>query len=213
MHSPNNVAPVTWRKKSYRAVMRRARPWFFLAHVTVRPLQADPLIQPPPGIEIRDATQKELMSAAQEPDMLLNPGRINEALGRGDVCTAAFDGTKMVGYTWISFGRTSQGQEVGIDFSPPYRYGYKSFVRPEYRGRRINNALALSSDAYCIDRGFHQAIAYVETHNYASIQSSRRQIGRVFVGLAGYLTCLGRTFTFRTPAVRKLGFRFTPPER
>jgi hypothetical protein len=191
--------------------MRRLRPWFYFAHVTTRPLFEAPRLTPPDGIEVRYPTQAELLAAADRGDMMLDRERVEDALAHGDLCSAAFDGDRMVGYAWNAFRKAPHINAIWIEFQAPYRYGYKSFVLPEYRGRRISNGMAPHSDKDSINRGFTDAISFVETHNYKSIRATCRHPGREFVGVAGYLYLFGRLLPFRSPSVRKLGFRFVPP--
>lgn len=195
-------------ERIYSLVMRKLRPALFLCHVATRPLMATTAFEAPEGIEIRYPTREELVRACEGGGLLLSRASAEASLDRGEICTAAFDKDDIVGYTWIAFGRAPHTNRVWIEFAPPYRYGFRGFVREEHRGRRINNALAGFSDRLCMARGFTHAVAFIETHNFHSIRSSKRQPGRKFVGYAGYFSFMGRVVPFRTPAVKRLGFRF-----
>lgn len=205
--------PPTWAERPWGAIMRRVRPWFYLAHVTTRPLFEVPRLVPPDDIEVRYPTREELHAAAENDEMLLDKARLDESLDRGDLCTAAFDGDRMVGYAWNAFRTAPHIDDIWIEFREPFRYGYKSFVLPEYRGRRISNGMAPHTDADSIKRGYTRAISFVDTHNYKSIRSSCRHPGRTFEGVAGYFRLFGKVIPFRSPAVKRLGFRFVPPEK
>ena len=204
--------PPAWAERPWGSIMRRIRPWLYFAHVTTRPLFETPSLLPPEGIEVRYPTREELHAAADSGDMLLDKQRLDESLARGDLCSAAFDGDKMIGYAWNAFRTAPHIDDIWVEFQPPYRYGYKSYVLPGYRGRRISNGMAPQSDADSIKRGFTHAISFVETHNYKSIRSSCRHPGRKFEGIAGYFSLFGKVIPFRSPAVKRLGFRFIPPE-
>lgn len=192
--------------------MRRLRRWFYFAHVTTRPLLEAPHLLPPEGIEVRYPSQAELDEACARGDMLLDKARIDASLARGDICSASFAGDEMVGYAWNAYTMAPHIDDIWIEFQAPYRYGYKSFVHPDHRGQRISNGMAGHSDPDSIQMGFTQAISFVETHNYKSIRSNRRHPGREFIGFAGYFSLFGRVIPFRTRSVKKLGFRFVPPE-
>ncbi len=204
--------PPAWAERPWGSIMRRIRPWLYFAHVTTRPLFEDPRLLPPEGIEVRYPTREELHTAADRGDMMLDAQRLEDSLARGDLCSAAFDDGKMIGYAWNAYRSAPHIDDIWIEFRPPHRYGYKSFVLPEYRGRRISNGMATHSDAESIKRGFTHAISFVETHNYKSIRANCRHPGRRFEGIAGYFRLFDKVIPFRSPAVKRLGFRFIPPE-
>jgi hypothetical protein len=180
--------------------------------VTTRPLQEEPEVDIGPDRKLGHPTQKQLMEACEDRGLgNLTREWVAAALARGDVCAAVFEGDRIVAYTWVSFCRAPHVDGIWVEFRKPYRYGYKAFVRPDCRGQRLSPSLALFSDALCIERGFSRTVAFVETHNYASIKSSWRQEGREFVGFAGYLKLFGRVFPFRTKGARQVTFRFVSP--
>ncbi len=204
--------PPAWAERPWGSLMRRIRPWLYFAHVTTRPLFEVPRLLPPEGIEVRYPTREELHAAADSGNMMLDRERVDASLDRGDLCSAAFDGGRMIGYAWNAFRTAPHIDDIWVEYQPPYRYGYKSFVLPEYRGRRISNGMAPHSDADSIRRGFTHAISFVETHNYKSIRATCRHPGRRFEGVAGYFRLFGKVIPFRSAAVKRLGFRFVPPE-
>ena len=44
---------------------------------------------------------------------------------------------RMVAFGWFSFGDAMVDDRVWVHIEPPCRYGYKTFTRPEYRGRHL----------------------------------------------------------------------------
>jgi hypothetical protein len=186
--------------------------WVYVAHVTTRPLLEVTQFATPEGIVVRYPSPAELLAACERGDMGLDRDWVDEALARGDLVAAAFDGVEMIGYMWSSYSAAPHIEGIWIEFCAPYRYGYKSFVHPDYRGRRISNRVSAYSDADSLRRGFTHAISVVKTQNYKSIRANQRHPGREYVGLAGYLCLFGRVLPFRSPAVKKLGFRFVPPD-
>ena len=143
---------------------------------------------------------------------MLDKKRVDDSLDRGDICSAAYDDGRLIGYAWNAYQRGPHTDDIWIEFQKPHRYGYKSFVLPEYRGRRISNGMAPHSDADSIKLGYTRAISFVETHNYKSIRANCRHPGRTFEGVAGYLRLFGKVIPFRSPRVKRLGFRFVPPD-
>ena len=164
----------------------------------------------PPGVSLRIASREELLRASADLTLALAPESIEAALDRGDLCVAAFEGDRLIAYVWRAFGPTPAEDGLWITVPKPFRYGYKSFTRPDYRGRHIQQALSFATDRLCLERGFTQGLSYVETHNYPSLMSNLRHGNRT-VGHLGYFTWFGRHLTFRTPGARRLGVRFFLP--
>jgi hypothetical protein len=178
-----------------------------LCRVMVR--TPDPAKQPARsagGCALRMATLDELLRAAREPELGLNAHDVRIALQRGELCVAAFDGERMIGYVWRALMPTRWAPHVWVEFSKPYRYGRKGMTLADYRGRHIANALSLFMDRYCLDQGYLHIISMIETHNFSSIEATKYR-PRTFVGFAGYLTWRGRHYPFRTPGVRRHNFR------
>lgn len=151
---------------------------------------------------MRLATRDELMEAARDPEFGLVPADVDLALARGDICAAAFDGERMVSYVWRSFSSAKYGDDLWVEIRKPYRYGYKGYTMPEYRGRHLQNSVALFTDDLCVARGHTHSLSLIETHNYPSVQSELRRHS-VLVGWVGYFRIFGRTYPFRTPGARK----------
>lgn len=190
--------------------MRRVRPWFMLSRITVRPVTAGMVIEDmDDGLTLRRATRADLVAASDENPDQLSPAFVSDALERGDFCVAAFDGPRMVAWTWASVDTAPHGDGVWVKVQPPYEYGYKSFTNPEYRRRRIIGRISLLRDRIAADIGCTQNVGFIETHNFVSVKSNQR-LGSRLVGYAGYFRVFGRVFPFRTPGVVKHTFRFYP---
>ncbi|HTK98333.1 MAG TPA: hypothetical protein VL379_09940 [Pseudomonadales bacterium] len=188
----------------YQRLMGRARRWLVLSRVQLR-VQDLGLTDPAAalqGCSVRLATRDELMEAARDPDFDLVPADVEAALARGDICAAAFDGDRMVSYVWRSFSSAKYGDDLWVEIRKPYRYGYKGYTVPEYRGRHLQNSVALFTDDLCVARGHTHALSLIETHNFSSVQSESRRHS-ILVGWVGYFKILGRTYPFRSPGARK----------
>jgi hypothetical protein len=59
--------------------------------------------------------------------------------------------------------------------------------------------------------GYAAEVGFSEISNYPSIAAAKF-LGRRRVGFAGYVRCLGRRISFRTPGLKKLGFEFFEPK-
>ena len=142
------------------------------------------------------------MRAAQDPEMGLDAADVDALLRRGDMCVAAFAGDRMIAYVWRAFSIARWAPNVWVRFEKPYRYGFKGFTHPDFRGRRVSTALSFFSDRACAERGYSQAIALVEVHNLSSFAAEKHRQS-VVVGYAGYVIFRGRPYPFRTRGVRK----------
>ena len=191
----------------HKRFMLAIRPHLVLCRVHSRPLSSQPPKPPPTGFEARIVREGELMAASADEQLGLSADFVRSALARGDVCIGAFHDGRMVSYVWRSFTCAPHTDGLWVRFRKPFRYGYKAFTLPEFRGRHLQDPLARLLDAYCIERGFAFSIGFVETHNYPSIASDERRGSRL-LGWVGYLKLFGRTVTFRSPGAARCGFGF-----
>jgi hypothetical protein len=153
-----------------------------------------------------------LLAGAADPQLDLGEAFVRDAFGKGDACAAVFTGGRLVSYDWMAFTPTHDAHGVFVDFSPKYRYLYKAFTLPEFRGRHAIRLYKAFSDDYCIRLGRESTIAFIATDNRSSIRYALG-VGNRRIGFAGYLK-LGPIFLpFRTPGVRSEGFRFFMPGR
>lgn len=196
------------RRALYMRFMNRIRPRVLLWRVHIRTLgrKHDNMVQ---GAEdVRIATADDLAQAAADPDIDISAAFVDAALVRGDHCAAAFDGDQMVAYVWRCFSRAPFHEDnhcnLWISVRKPYRYGYKAFTDVAYRGRKLQDRVAILSDSICLDMGFTDAISLVESHNIASVRSDlgrgNRLIGYVVVAHLG-----GRTLIWRSPGAKRTG--------
>ncbi len=195
-------------KALWALAMSTLKPNFMICQVQTRPnLEYHNDAEHAINIDIRLASADELVSASRELPDQLSRAFIESALDRGDVCAAAFVGSTMVAWQWSSFTIAEAAERLWVSFERPFRYGYKGFTRPEYRGRRIARQVMRFADSECLKRGYTDTIVYVETHNYASLANLAR-LGNRCVGYAGYLKLFNSYLTFRTPGVKRHAFRF-----
>lgn len=176
--------------------------------ILIRPL-ARPRAAPhlPDGIAFRVVQAEELLNAARDPELYMDSEFVRGALARGDIAFGAFEGERLVCYSWRAFASTPHVDGVWVKFAPLYHYGYKAFTRPSHRGRRILVALALFSDSYLLERGRVAQVMSIDIWNLASL-AAQRTAGSRRVGLAGYLKWFGFFISFRTRSVKKSGFAF-----
>ena len=95
--------------ENFRHRLVRAFEHYFGVHIyriRRRPLDTTlPLDAKVPGhLTIRQASPDELWKATKDPELVITEEFLTHALARGDKAFAAFDGTRIVAYTWRSFG-------------------------------------------------------------------------------------------------------------
>jgi hypothetical protein len=199
------------------ALMARLRKWLGLRlyGVYTRELggsisELSPLL---PGYTHRifeAADAPELQALALDSRLELSEDLMRGAFAKADACDAVMCFGKLVSYSWMAFTPTHDAEGVFVDFGPRYRYLYKAFTLPEFRGRHAIRQFKVDSDHYCIQRGRVSTIAFIAVDNRPSIRYSLG-MGNRRIGVAGYLKC-GRVFVpFRTAGVKRAGFRFFKP--
>lgn len=198
-----------WWRACYALVMVRLHRHFGLAvcRVTARPLTDAPAPASSQPWQYQLLTEAELVQFSRDPELEMTPEFIRAAAKRGDICVGALRNQVLVGYSWFAFETAPHLDGLWVAFPRGARYGYKSFVRPAFRGAGLMTSISLYSDAICRARGKTSGIGFIDTHNFASYRAAHRSGGRT-VGYAGYLNCSGRTFTFRSAGAKRHGFRF-----
>jgi hypothetical protein len=165
----------------------------------------------PEGITtVRALTEADLLEGVKDDDMELEPGFIRAALARGDLSWGAFEGDKLVGYTWRSPAMAPFRDEIWIRIGYPLHYVYKSYTRTTHRGKGIHIAITRVADQHMLEMGRPEEVGFVDISNIQSLRAAR-SLGRRKVGWAGYLKLFGRGFTFRTLGVAATQTEFFVP--
>lgn len=162
------------------------------------------------GIECRILAEEEVLRFAEDPGLELRAEWVRRASAEGGVCLGALESGRLIAYNWLAYADTPYKPGVYIELHHLYRYSYKTFVRPEYRGRRIAQALHVLADHPGLRGGKRFALNLVEIDNTPSLCALERA-GSRRVGYAGFARCFGGLLTFRSPAVRRAGIRFYRP--
>jgi hypothetical protein len=155
---------------------------------------------------LRIAQPGELLKAAEDPGLDIHPDFVRAALARGDMAFGAFEGDRLVGYTWRTFTAAPDLDGLWARVNRPYQYSYKGFTRPSHRGKRIHVAITYFADAYLLERGYTAEVGFVGITNFSSLAVAKF-LGRRRIGYAGYVKWFGRRIPFTTPAVKKVGAR------
>ena len=154
---------------------------------------------------------EQLLAYAQAPELELSESFVRGALAKGDVCLGILTNDALVAYTWCAFTPTHDDEGVFVRFDQGYRYAYKSFTLPQYRGKHLLRYFTAIRDRYCCDaRGRSLSIAFIDIDNPASIRAAVA-LGSRRIGTAGYLK-RGRVFwPFATAGARAHQFQFFMP--
>lgn len=178
--------------------------------LVVRTAKADanqPHANPPDRISVRIADPEELEPATRQPELDLTAAFLAEAKLRGDVVCGAFDAEELLGYSWCSVTRAPDLDGFWVMVPRSYWYSYKSFVRPGYRGKRLQQRMLACLDQHMLASGYSQRVGFVDASNIASLRGGNRagyeKIGYILCWRNERLSC-----HFRTSGVRKIGFGF-----
>lgn len=185
--------------------------WIYRVNVRVLgegPARPDRL---PQGMTVRVLSEPELLEASADEGLDLTPAFIREAMARGDLCCGAYEGERLVGYTWRAPAVAPFRDGLWIRVRDPLHYVYKSFTLESHRGRGIHLALTRLADGYMLEKGRPAEVGFIDISNMPSLRAAR-SLGRHKVGWAGYARVFGRSYSFTTAGVRKAGAEFFVPK-
>jgi len=208
----DDAARLGWIPAVLSRVMLRLEQFFGLEifRVNTRALKAQREPAALPDITIRKVTAEELLEAANDPALELDPRFVGEALARGDLAWGAFEQGKLICYTWRATAKAPFTDGVWVRVPSTLQYGYKSYTRPSHRGRGLYPAVGRVADEQSRELGHPAMLHLVNVANVASHRSAS-QLGSRKVGYAGYFKFFGRRPTFRTPSARALGVELYLP--
>ena len=102
-----------------------------------------------------------------------------------------------------------------IRLEPDVAYIWNTFTHDDYRGQRLLEARAHLQRQQWREFGWRRSVkrfaSYIDLTNYSSIAATER-LGNDRVGYAGYWRIGSNCWKFRSPEVRKMGFRFDEPD-
>jgi len=156
---------------------------------------------------------EDLIARSTREELGMSAEFIRSALAKGDVCDAVIRDGEVVSYSWSAFTPTRDDGGVFVGFGNRYRYGYKAYTLPAYRGQHLQRVNKPMRDRYCLEtRGRTHTIAFISIDNRPSIRMTT-SLGYQRAGLAGYIS-LGPLFIpFRTGGARAQGFYFFMPAK
>ncbi len=184
---------------------------FLGIHLNV--VRATPILENPnypaelKHIILRELSEQDLLEATQNPELELSREFVEAAAKRGDIAFGAFDDSELVAMVWRALTTAPHRDGISVRVNRPYNYVYKSFTRPSHRGQQLNPTLILYSDLRFLELGYTHRAGFIDTCNLASLATGK-YMGSRFLGYAGYVVWFGHFISFRTPAVKKIGFEF-----
>lgn len=208
----NDAAHMGWIPTVFARVLSRLEDFFGLSvfRVNTRTMNAQRDVAAPPGITIRELGADDLIEAAKDPALDLEPRFVNAALGRGDLAWGAFEHGKLVCYTWRASSVAPFSDGVWVRVPSRLQYGYKSYTRPSHRGHGLYPAVGRFADRRSSELGYPAMLHLVDVSNIASLHAAN-QLGSRKAGYAGYYKFFGRRATFRTPGARAIGVELYLP--
>jgi hypothetical protein len=116
------------------------------------------------------ASRAELESLAKDPCNGVAPCDL-EAAANGSRCLLQLDGSKLVGYSWIS-GAPMIELMWGLHFNLPddMVYNYNGFTAPAYRGTSFQSLRHLKVLERVREEGKRRLFAYVDDVNFRSLR-------------------------------------------
>ena len=182
-----------------------------LCHVLVRPWEESVPV-PVRNERLRYAVLAEVQVLAwcKDPALELDRRQVRRALRRGDVCIGVTEEGFPLGYVWYAYRAAPHSGELWVEFQPRFGYAYKSFIRPEHRGRGIAAELYAHGVRLCPKKATESGISFISVDNERSLRAAGRA-GWRRAGYAGYASIFGSTLSFSSAGAKRLGFRFYAP--
>ena len=168
--------------------------------------QLGPATTPPNLVRTQISSYEMLKPHLEKPAYGFDEGVVSRSFTRGDICVATFQNDRLAAYSWVRYKPVETSGGVWVDFSPVHRYNVWGYTHPDFRGRHIRGSFGALNE---LDREHEitHTISCIDTHNFSSLKAEARHGGE-FVGLAGHVRLFGRIFTFRSPGVKRYGFKF-----
>ena len=139
----------------------------------------------PAGLTGRFMDERRLHALASQPAYDIDESLVDEALGKGDLCYAIFDGSELASYGWYSHLPTRIGSHLVFHFDSAYTYMYKGYTLPPYRGKRLHAVGMARALVASVEAGAKGILSYVDSTNFASLTSCHRMgysdVGSIYV--------------------------------
>ena len=139
---------------------------------------------------------------------------VQEAVEKGDECYGILDGDSLASYGWysnkptlVTFGPAENDREsLWLHYAGDYIYMYNGYTHKNYRGQRLHAIGMTRALKGYLSRGFKGIVSYVESNNFASLNSCYR-MGYKDLGEIYILRIFGKYLLFHSKSCRKYEFR------
>jgi GNAT superfamily N-acetyltransferase len=176
----------------------------------------------PPGFSLQLDTAAGLQQLSPEirAEMDLSDAFLERASDHGFDAVGLRDRRGLVACNWFVRNHVAAPVSPSVDVVVTHAdcaYGFKTFVRPDARGKGLGPHLLSGRNLLLRDLGITRVLGYIDPDNFASLRGYSK-IGGTPVGWAGYNVGPFGLRRFRTEGAKKAGFQFVParpsqPER
>ena len=161
--------------------------------------------KPPELVRTQIASYELFTLHFGDPSYRLDEQAVSKNFAGGDVCVVTFLNDQLAAYSWVRYKPLEIAGGEWADFSPGHRYSVWGYTHPDFRGRHIRGSYG-ALDELDREHAITHTISYIETHNFSSLKAEARHGGEI-IGIAGYIKVFGRFFSFRSPGVKRCGFK------
>jgi hypothetical protein len=175
----------------------------YVWEISVREILPQPDFKADSDLIPRLMTNDDLLRHARSSEHF-DADTVQERFSMGDQCLDIIARGKLVAYSWRARTpvETIDGLKLALVRSDSV-FGYKSWVDPEFRGRRLFRQMRLAFDPISKQNGTIHVIAYINLSNHSSRKSMRqdssaRTKGWLVQGKVGNVQ-----WSFVTPAARQ----------
>ena len=187
-----------------KKVVNRLLPLRVLRGLRLVKPRVDPaFLDLPPGFASDFLDEAQLLEDGRDPALDLQSDFVRSRLAHGDRCFGIRrnEDAKLVSYAWYSSRPTPISETLRFHFDESYVTMHKGFTRPEVRGLRLQAIGVAQALARETQRGSKGILSYVESNNFASLQSCFR-MGYESIGTILVVTVNDRPMSFPTPGCR-----------
>lgn len=204
--APHRPSRAPWARLG--SALLRSLEWRLGLHVLG--LYRAPLRSPAPhpgSITVRALDEAHAIALGADRELEVRPEWARAAIRRGDRCLAAFEGERVVGYTWVSRQHALLDEGVDVRVGEGGEYRFKTFVRPGDRGRGLMPLLYRAADAAAAAEGRRWSCLCIAPYNEPSIAAARKA-GAERMGLVVIWKFAGRVHAWRSAGVGRAGLEF-----
>lgn len=124
-------------------------------------------------------------------------------LATGDQVVLGRCDDAVVFYVWVSLGELQVVQDHFIKIPPDCAFTYKSWVRPDYRGKNIMSSSYILMSEWLQANGYRRIFTLIRDDNTPS-RNYAKKVGFIQRGTVTHLRIMGMRFNVFSSGARKL---------